>query len=129
MARKPEISLGLGLATATVVYAVYQKMPNQADIRVGKPGDEHLESVRKQTAWLAAGTVAGISLLAKDATIFIIGGMTVVALDWMTRTNNWTNPISGRVDLNPFTVESMPSRDAAPDAAIIYGNESLQYVN
>lgn len=124
--RKPEISLGLGLATATVVYAIYQKMPNAADIRVGKPGDEHLESVRKQNAWMAAATVAGISLLAKDATIFIIGGATVVVLDWMARANTWTNPLSGRIDVNPFTVEKpMPSPAENPDVAYGY----MQAVN
>jgi hypothetical protein len=113
--RKPEISLGLGLAAATVTYAIYQRgLPSAADMRVGKPGDDTLESVRKQNAWLAAGTVGGISLLAKDATIFIIGGATIVALDWLTRVNNYTNPLSGRVDLNPFTVEETPVRQT-PD--------------
>lgn len=127
--RQPEISLGLGLATATVAYAIYQKgTPTHADIRVGKQGDDALETARKQSAWLAAGTVAGISLLAKDATIFIIGGLSVVALDWLTRSNNWTNPLSGRVDLNPFTTE-VAERGEAPDAAIAYGNDYLQAVN
>jgi hypothetical protein len=127
--RKPEVSLGLGLATATVVYAIYQKgVPNQADLRVGKPGDQDAEASRKQAAWLAAGTVAGISLLAKDATIFIIGGMSVVALDWLTRVNNYTNPLSGRVDINPFTVEATPTRES-PDAAVLYGDDYLTAVN
>lgn len=120
--RKPEISLGLGLATATVAYTIYSRgMPSLVDQRVGKPGDEHLESVRKQNAWLAAATVGAISLLAKDATIFIIGGTTVVALDWMTRVNTWTNPLSGRVDVNPFTVEkpgvqAMPVSESASES-------------
>lgn len=119
--RRPEISLGLSLATATVVYAIYQRMPNAADVRVNKPGDEHLDAIRKQNAWLAAGTVAGISLLAKDATIFIVGGVTVVALDWMTRVNTWTNPLSGRVDVNPFTTERpMASPSENPDVAYGY---------
>lgn len=129
MPRKPEVSLGLGLATATVVYAIYQKgVPNQADLRVGKPGDADAEAARKQAAWLAAGTVAGISLLAKDATIFIIGGMTVVGLDWLTRVNNFTNPLSGRVDVNPFTVEATATRED-PNAAVLYGDDYLTAVN
>lgn len=103
----PEARLGLGLAVGAVVIGLYQKgMPNSADVRAGKPGDEHLEAVRKQNAWMAAGTVAGISLLAKDPTIFIIGGMMVVALDVITRVNNFTNPVTGGMMENPFAAET-----------------------
>lgn len=113
MARKAEISLGLGLATATVTYAIYQRLPSAADTRVGKPGDDTLESVRKQNAWLAAATVGGISLLAKDPMIFIIGGATLVGLDVLARVNNYTNPISGRIDMNPFVTDEQPVQQTA----------------
>jgi hypothetical protein len=114
--RKPEISIGLGLAVATLTYAIYNRAPNAADTRVSKPGDETLEAVRKQNAWMAAGTVAGVSLIAKDPTIFIIGGVSVVVLDWSTRVNNWTNPLSGRVDVNPFTIETTVPERTEPTA-------------
>jgi hypothetical protein len=116
MGRKPEVSLGLGLATGAVVYGTWQHfIPNQADVRVGKPGDETLEKARKQAAWFSAAIVGGISLIAKDPTIFIIGGAIVVGLDWATRGNNWTNPLSGRIELNPFTVERPGSAAPAPE--------------
>jgi hypothetical protein len=111
MARKPEISLGLGLATATIVYSVYNHgLPGQADIAVGEPGNDTIETVRKQNAWLAGGVVAGISLLAKDPTVFIIGGAMVIALDWITRYNNFTNPVTGSVIGNPFASPTAPTR-------------------
>jgi hypothetical protein len=123
MPRKPEVSIGLGLAVATLVYAIYNRgLPANADVRVGKPGDETIEAVRKQNAWLAAGAVGGVSLIAKDPTIFIIGGAMVVVLDWFTRANNWTNPLSGRVDVNPFTVESERQLASVPnDTVYDYG--------
>lgn len=121
VSRKPEVSIGLGLAVGTLVYAIYNRgVPTNADMRVGKPGDEAIEATRKQNAWLAAGVVSGVSLIAKDATIFIIGGTMVVALDWLTRTNNWTNPLSGRVDVNPFTVESQRQMQAVPSGEPVY---------
>jgi len=107
MGLKPEVSIPVALATGTVVYTIYNRgLPSTADVRVGKQGDDTIDAVRKQNAWMAAGVVSGISLLAKDATVFIVGGAMVVALDWFTRYANWTNPLTGRLDLNPFTVEA-----------------------
>lgn len=121
MARKPEVSLGMGLATATVVYAVYSRgLPTHADIRAGRPGDDTLEAVRKQNAWMAAAVVGGISLISKDATVFIFGGATLIALDWLTRVNNWTNPITGDVTANPFAVNSPQHPATMEDTATDY---------
>jgi hypothetical protein len=111
MIRKPEVSIGIGLAVATLVYAIYNRgLPSNADVRVGKPGDATIEATRRQNAWLAAGTVAGVSLIAKDPTVFIIGGSMVVALDWLTRTNNWTNIVDTLDTVNPFSAESSAQR-------------------
>lgn len=97
---KPEVSLGVGLATAAVVYSVYQNAtPTIADIRTGPPQDDHIDSSRKMAAWTAAGVVGGISLIARDATVFIIGGAMVVALDWWTRHANAVNPDTGKAVL------------------------------
>lgn len=117
MPRKPEVSLGLGLATATVVYSIYNRMPNQGDIRASHPGAGNavLDDVRKQNAWMAAGTVAGISLLAKDMTIFIFGGLTLVALDWVTRINAFHNPVTGSMVGNPFAIADAGTQRQAVD--------------
>lgn len=124
--RRPEVSLGMGLATATIVYATYgRNLPSHANIRAGQPGDETLESVRKQSAWTAAAIVGGISLLSKDMTVFILGGVTIVALDWLTRVNNWTNPITGTVMDNPFTTDAPTEAPMSADSGgYDYGNVS-----
>jgi len=107
---RPEISIPAALATGTVVIALYQRgMPPVLDVRSGKVGDSNVEAVRKQNAWMAAAAVAGISLIAKDATVFIVGGAMVVVLDWMTRANIWTNPATGRVE-GPQTVRAATPR-------------------
>jgi hypothetical protein len=59
---------------------------------------------------MAAATVAGISLLSKDATVFILGGAMVIALDWVSRVNNFTNPVPGSAIGNPFTSHTVPVR-------------------
>lgn len=114
MARKPEVSLGLGLAVSTIVLAVHSRLPTQPDIRVGEPGDKDMEASRKQASWVAAGIVSGISLIAKDPTIFIIGGVTVIAMDWLTRVNNWNDPASGLLSMNPFKANMVETGEGAP---------------
>lgn len=126
--QKPEVSLGVSLATMTVAFALYNRgLPTSADIRAGKPGEANLEAVRKQNAWMAAGAVAAISLLAKDLTVFTLGAATVVALDWVTRVNNWTNPITGSVHDNPFIADDMSGQAPTTVEPVDY-NAGLQAV-
>lgn len=100
MSLKPEVSLGVGLATAAVVWSVYNNAtPTIADIRTGAPGDEHIDASRKMAAWTTAGIVGGISLIAKDPTVFIVGGAMIVAVDWWHRHANEVNPDTGRATL------------------------------
>lgn len=97
MPLKPEMSVSAGLATAALVYAVYSNAtPSITEIRAAKPMDTDVESSRKLAAWTSAGIVGGISLIAKDPTIFIMGGSMVIVLDWWHRHANAVNPATGR---------------------------------
>lgn len=114
MALKPEASLGVGLATAGLVLAIHsQATPSMADIRVGEPNDDHIDRSERAASWLSVGIVSAISLVAKDPTIFIIGGATVVAVAWWTRHGNAVNPLT-----NLASMEGSVQRvdlQAAPD--------------
>lgn len=108
---KAEISVVAGLATASLVYAIYSNAtPSIADIRVAKPHDSDIEASRKLAAWTSAGVVAAVSLIAKDGTIFVMGGAMVIALDWWHRHANEVNP--------------MVSRATAPDTVPVETQES-----
>lgn len=118
MAQKPEISIPAGLATAALVYAIYNRgLPPIADLRTVPPGNGDVQATRKQNAWLAAGTVGAISLVAKDPTIFIFGGAMVVALDWTTRHADLVNPITGKVDRVLRRADQVESTQVTDDAA------------
>jgi hypothetical protein len=100
MALEPPASLGIGLATAGLVLAIHsQATPSMADIRVAAPNDEQIDGSERAASWLSVAAVAGISLLTKDPTIFIIGGATVVALAWWTRYGNTFNPLTASTSL------------------------------
>jgi len=82
-------SLAVGLATVAVVYGIYQiHMPTLVDARAADPGDANLSGSERSAAWTATAAVAGISLLAKDPTVFILGGSTVIALSWLHKHAN-----------------------------------------
>jgi hypothetical protein len=112
---KPEVSIPVGLATAAVVYGIYSNAtPTIADIRVGPAQDQNIDASRKMASWTAAVVVSGISLIAKDPTVFIIGGAMVVALDWWTRHANAINPDTGTIGI-PVAAGNASLMTATPD--------------
>lgn len=125
MPLKAEVSIPLALATGTFVYSIYNRMPTNTDIRATPVGEQNVDKVRKQNAIIAAGAVAGISLLAKDPTIFIVGGATLVAIDWAVRINNFTNPLTQKIEdvYESTRLTSVPAAtpNEAPQVAGVYG--------
>lgn len=94
---KPEASLTVGLASAALAVAIFQgATPKLADGRSAPPNDQDYEASTRLAAWTAAGVVAGISLLAKDPTVFTIGGAVVIGLTWWHRHANLVDPSSGK---------------------------------
>jgi len=93
MAPKPEVSIGMGLATGVLVIAIFQgATPSVADGRTAKPGDDDYSASTKLASWTAAGAVAGISLIAKDPTVFILGGAITIAMSWWHKHANLVDP-------------------------------------
>jgi 4-amino-4-deoxy-L-arabinose transferase-like glycosyltransferase len=118
---KPEVSLPLALATGVVVWAVYQHaMPSVLDHRVGDKDDAQAATAERQATWMAAGIVAGMSLLAKDPTVFVVGGSFVVALSFWHRYSNMVNPLTGQATASGLA-NPMGGLDmmAAPDDTYI----------
>lgn len=90
---KPEASIGVGLATLTVVFALHQNAtPTAADVRTLPEMNEDIEKSERAASWLSAGIVGGISLVARDPVIFWIGGTGIIAMAWWSRHANRVNP-------------------------------------
>jgi len=95
---KQEDALLTGLAVAAVVGGIYAvSMPTVAASRASAAGNQHIEATRKSTTWTASIVVVGASLLAKDPTVFVIGGVVVIALDFAHRVANATDRQSGKI--------------------------------
>lgn len=79
---KPEDSIVAGLATAALVIGVYQgNLGTVASVHATDANHPTLETSRKKAGYTALVAVAGVSLLARDPNIAILGGATIIALE------------------------------------------------
>jgi hypothetical protein len=98
MAFKPDVSISVGLAVGALVYGVYSNAtPTLADIRAGAPNDDQINSASKGAFITSMAVVGGVSLLARDPTIFVIGGAIALAIEWSHRHANALDPMSGKL--------------------------------
>lgn len=98
MALKADSSILIGLATAAVVYGIYQvNLPTTAAVRASTPNNQHVAASRKAATWEAAAVVGGIAVLAHDPTVFVIGGAVLVLMDFSHRAANATDNVSGQI--------------------------------
>lgn len=111
---KPPESIAIGLAQAGAVYIIYQSaLPNQADIAAAPPHDSTIETRRKAAAWKSAAVLGFIFLLTQDLNSFLIGGLALGGIDFMTKHANGTNPATGKLAGAPG---SSITGGAAPEA-------------
>ena len=114
MALKPETSLIVGLGTATLVYGIYQAaLPPIADVRVAESDNRDIQASERLASWTSAAVVAGVSLITKDPTIFILGGSMVIVLAWWHRHADQVSPLTGKAVGSffspPMTQEQLPT--------------------
>jgi hypothetical protein len=98
MALKQEHALLIGLATAGAVVGIFQiALPTVAAVRSSAANNNHLDSTRKWATITSVSLVSLIGLLTQDPTVFVIGGVTAVALDFNHRAANATDHQSGKI--------------------------------
>lgn len=115
MALSDEYSLMGGLAVGTVVFAVHQSFtPSVSDIQGLPAGVDDIDRAEKKATWLSAGIVAGVSLLAKDPTIFVIGSAVTIAMAFTTHHANWLDGTTGQAAMTPSEVATAGSANTGP---------------
>lgn len=86
MALKPNEQIIVSAAIGTAVYSIFAlNAPNLADVKASSPGGGASANTHrsvKTAVWTSALLVSGIGLLAKDPTIYIVGGLITVAEAW-----------------------------------------------
>jgi hypothetical protein len=98
---KPNEEIQVSALSAAVVYGVWQlHAPNLADVKAAPAGNSNVQSSMKSSVWTAAVVSAGLAILAKSPTIFIVGSVMNVAEYWHYAHANQTNPATGKIDPN-----------------------------
>jgi hypothetical protein len=93
---KPDLSVVIAIATGVFTIAVYDKaLPSTAEIHATDALDGSVDAARKKASWMAAGAIAGVTLLTRDPAPLIIGGVTLFALDFHARHANASDPATG----------------------------------
>jgi hypothetical protein len=111
MALKPETSITIAALTSIAVYGIFQVEVGSSlsDIKSAQPHNSIIQGTVTQAAWTSAALVAGIALLSKDPTIFIVGGAVAAGLSWKYKHANMVNPANGQVTMPP--VQGTPQPD------------------
>lgn len=99
MSLKPSEEIQVAALSAAVVYGIYQlHAPNLADVKAAPSGNPTVHAAVKSAAWTAAVVTAGLALLAKSPTIFIVGSVLNVGEAWHYYHANALNPATGKLD-------------------------------
>lgn len=111
---KPEASIGTALAVSAVVYAIHSNFtPSMADMQSLPAGNADTDAAERKATWLSAGVVAGVSLIARDPTIFVLGSAVTIALAWFSRHATWTESKAGPTIGNSAQSAVSPNDTAA----------------
>lgn len=86
-------SLILAAAVGAMVVGTYQvATPGIANVRVSETNDPDLAKSERGAAWMSAAIVAGVSLIAREPLVFILGSGMIMGLSWWHRHANNVNP-------------------------------------
>jgi hypothetical protein len=100
---KPNEEIQIAALSAAVVYGVFQlDAPSLSDVKGAPEGNTTVHGSVKEAAWTATAVTAGLALLAKSPTIFIVGAAMTIVESWKYFHANTTNPATGKVNPNAF---------------------------
>lgn len=98
---KPNEQIIVAAGTATAVFAIFQlNAPNLSDVKASAPGGAASLNTHKSVktaVWTAAAFVSGLAILAKDPSIFIVGGLLTTVEAWKYYQANSVDSATGHV--------------------------------
>lgn len=111
---KPENSIIAGIATAGVVYAIYQM--DVGPVSMAHASDANhpsLESSRKKAGYTSFIAVAGLTLMTRDTNIGILGFISIIAMEAHYRHAIMSDPNLGKIQ-PPSDMVYTPAENVVP---------------
>lgn len=94
----PKASVAVGIGIGAVDLLIFNQMlPNTADIRTARPQNTDVETERRKAVIYCVGVNGFISLVTRDWTVFLIGGMVTIGMSYMVAHANEINPDTGKM--------------------------------
>lgn len=119
MALPSDKSLLVGLAVAGGVFAIHQNLtPSLADVRVADPNDPDVDSAERTATLVGSALVTAVALMARDATVFVLGETVVLAMAWTYKHANTVDPRTGGVNA-PAVPASAEAADVIADEGVV----------
>jgi len=95
---RPEHAVAVGIGISAVDLLIFDKMtPGVADIRTAHPQNKDVETTRKQAVIYCVGVNGFVSLITRDWNVFLIGGITTIAMSYLIAHANAVNPATGKM--------------------------------
>lgn len=117
MALKPEASVIGGLAVGALVIGIHQQAtPSQSDLQALPAGTPDMDRANKTATWMSVIAVSGISLLARDPGIFLIGSAITIGMKVWSDHSIYTESVMGRY-LSPSEASSAGTQSTGPAPA------------
>ena len=111
---KPENSIVGGIATAGLVYAIYQMDVGPASqVHMSDANHPALESSRKKAGYTAFIAVSALTLIARDQNIGILGYASIIAMEATYRHSIMADPVTG-VMQPPSPDKYVPAENVVP---------------
>jgi hypothetical protein len=114
---KPEGSTMAGVATVGTVFAVYQlNVGTVAEAAATDANHPVLANSRKKAGYTALAIVAALTLITRDANVGILGGGSIIAMEFAYRHGIMSNPGTMKMENpNPNAAYS-PAENVVPFA-------------
>lgn len=110
-----------GIATIALVVGVYQAFPGPVSVVHATPAhDINVAASLRKAGWFSVILVGGITLLAKDANVAILGGATIIAEELSYRHAHMSSNLTGQLEVHPSDYQQAGQSFSASDQQTSY---------